>query len=198
MTKTVTLDELDLIVLLVVGALTFTDFLIGPKGRQALKEKVGYWWIYVAETSFAGFASHDAQKIQLFLRRMFGNRWFSWRCFGTSVIAGIVLTYLGTFASFYMVFGAFYGWKDLVVKSVLFSGFSLPSGVLSVWLSVGLSDYVFGRMGRSVTPGRLIAYMCIDILGMCALTALALLIVDVAGPTLFVFLSDIFDSFKHE
>lgn len=179
MTKAVSVDGLDLVVVLVVGALTFTDFLIGAKGRQALKERVGYWWIYVADTSFAGFVSKDAERLQRYLQRVFGRRWWSWRCFGISFLIAVILGYPCGAIAFYLLFGEEPIWDIFKQSLDLFFLFVAPAAVMSIWLSFGISNFIFGKMSQSVSWARLAGFIALDLLGILLLLAMSLLLVQI-------------------
>ena len=61
------------------SVLTAVDWWIGPDGRAAMRERAGLWWLHITETSFAGLAAEDARRVEQWLRRIFGKRWFGLR-----------------------------------------------------------------------------------------------------------------------
>ena len=79
--------------LLCVTALVFTDFLIGKQGRLKIRDKVGWWWLTISESSYGLLLHNNAKSLLRFFQKHFGDRIIS-RKFFTKAITLSLLIYV--------------------------------------------------------------------------------------------------------
>lgn len=65
-------DSFFFAILVLVASLAFIDFLLGKKGRERIKERVGDWWLFLDDTTYAGLGAADAAKIHGWFRARLG------------------------------------------------------------------------------------------------------------------------------
>jgi hypothetical protein len=75
-----------------VLVLIFIDFFIGKDGREKIRDKVGWWWIYVDEKPITGFSSKNATLTKKILLRTFGSKPFSFKRLGSLFLYLLILS----------------------------------------------------------------------------------------------------------
>lgn len=111
-------DVFFFVILVLIATLAFADFLLGKEGQKKVKERVGNWWIFLDDSTYAGLSATDASNLYSWFLKCLGpitslRFWLS-ACVGASVLLAITLFVLfslwtGSFIenaidSFFLVF----------------------------------------------------------------------------------------------
>ncbi len=161
--------------LFLVTFLIFADWLLGKEKRAAMRGKVGEWWLYLQDISFAGLVAEDAGKIRTFLEKLFGKRIFSFRRFAASILFGLssllvfgpLIKLLFVLASGLLPHGQF----ELLLTIVAFYYYTLlvfPVGIIlptlfCIWASISVSIVFLRFMESSVSMRRLLLLIVLDL-----------------------------------
>ena len=157
---------------IIIASLVFADWLLGNEQRKALKDKVGYWWLYLEEMSFSGLVAKDAGRVSRTFKRIFGARWWGVRRIGLASLVSLIISFV-----FIMV-----EVPKLVCETMENSGFhlaepsmipylttgplfrtsSVPNAIVG-WASLSITIWLLTMMARSVSPIRLGFLMITDI-----------------------------------
>lgn len=66
-------DPFFFVMLVIVASLAFIDFLLGEQRRKAIRERVGAWWVYLDDSTYAGLGADDAAKIHGWIGKWLGS-----------------------------------------------------------------------------------------------------------------------------
>lgn len=143
----------------IVFLLIAIDWLIGPEGREAMREKMADWWRRLEKISFTGLAAEDARKVLGWLHKVIGPTWRHPRTIIMSVLFSIVITIVltATFLALSMqsLFTWYFSWN-------LFLIFAIPNAVFD-WLSVAATMGLLGWMAKSLSGWRLFSIVLFDV-----------------------------------
>ncbi len=158
-----------------VATLILADFLIGKKGRAAMREKVGDWGLKLQQVNFLGFESAHAGKIRSWLERFFGNRWFRLKFFLRTALLSIGITFCAVFLfNILLIDKRSFGRSDELFGFTLFLDVYLPN-LLADWFSLAITIFVLKKMQESVHTIRLMLLMVVDLAAVIVLSFAALM-----------------------
>ncbi|BBO85786.1 hypothetical protein DSCO28_63520 [Desulfosarcina ovata subsp. sediminis] len=154
-------DKFFYISLVFVASLTFIDFLLGEEKRNAMKDRLGCWWIYLSDISYAGLVANDAKKVRLFIDKVLGNGFFSFRFFISSMILSVGFLWLTDFIAVNVflenVSTDYSSWD---IESILLM---ISNGLLN-YFSFGITVHLLKKMESQTSIVILVVILLSDII----------------------------------
>jgi len=150
---------------MIVVALILVDWLLGKERRRSIKERVGWWWLWLSELSFRGLIAEDARRILMLCQRIFGEKATGAKCIGRSIAISLTLSAILVPAFVLGVFGPEWelpGAKFIKITAVAFATFA-PFNALLDWVSVVVTMHFLTLMSQSARVGRLLALILADL-----------------------------------
>lgn len=143
-----------------VAILVLADWLLGEEKRAAIREKMGYWWIYVQDLSYAGLTAEDARRVHTFLQRIFGAKWYKPRFTRLVFVISIVLTWIVVLPAMvtHLVAG---NDVELGVSIIIFLVWSVTNAFLN-WLSLAITFVLLRHMSKTIKLSRLALFILLD------------------------------------
>ena len=195
---------------LIVTSLIFADWIIGKERREAMRERVGEWWLYLDNSSYSGLVADDARTVRQFLQKMFGRSWLSPAFVQRTFIYSTAVAFLVLTAfQFYLLFLASSISSSASDDPVLLSEFAyailvlvllpvlmtmpamITPNVISGWLSIGFTLFLLKKMERSTSLAVLLGILICDVVAACLVTVVSFVLLSYAlnGPSWGFYLS---------
>jgi hypothetical protein len=143
----------------VSAAALLTDWLLSPKAKAALKDRIAAWWLRVDEFRWTGLLAEDARSSLDYLVRVFGDRPLSVRFIGLSMGGSLLLM-----LALLLLARSHFNPVDDAFRWVVAT--LLPIGAIAAWLSL-LVTVNFLRMMRSAS--RLWAWLALALMNAAAI-----------------------------
>ncbi len=141
------------------------DQLIGKSRREAVKEKVGEWWLQISSTTYTGLLSKDADRIYSFLSKLFGKQPFSIKFISYALLCSVILTFSTTCLVIYIVeylSSSIFSF-DLIAWNISMWPIYVVNATLD-WASLLATFYLLDRMRKSTSIWSICNYITIDII----------------------------------
>ena len=88
-----TMSTINKILTMLVPVLVFTDFLIGPRKREQMRDKTAEYWLKLSNVTYLGIAEDEFKKLDDFRSKYFGKT-FSIKRLVATIILSITYSYI--------------------------------------------------------------------------------------------------------
>jgi hypothetical protein len=159
-------DSFFVMVATCMAGFALADWLIGPKGRKRMRERVGDWWLFLQYSTWKELAAEDARRVAGWLTRFFGQRFFSWQFIWRSAAVSFTIQTVSLVGLSYWLKnnGNDHLFSHLTNPLVLgyYVGFAGIAALLD-WLTIVATILILRRMSQAHSGYAIIGFVVLDI-----------------------------------